>query len=114
MHRALVTLFHGCTKDVRNDEQVAEHLDFCKSTSAKAHEAAQHYASTALTKEFICNECGLGHSSKSALKFPHEELRCEASSDEEDVVAIGKRISLSSSLLTPSNLPDKPWLALRM
>jgi hypothetical protein len=48
--------------------QVAEHLDFYKSTSAKAHEAAQHYASTALTKSY-CNECGLGYSNKSALKF---------------------------------------------
>jgi hypothetical protein len=46
-------------------------------------------------------------------KVPHEELRCEASSDEEDVVDIGKRTSLSFLLLTPST-QNKPWLALRM
>ena len=40
-------------------------------------------------------------------KVPHEELRCEASSDEEDVVDIGKRTSLSFLLLTPSTLLEQ-------
>jgi hypothetical protein len=63
---------------------------------------------------FICNKYGLGYSSKSALKFHMKNYVCEASSDEEDVVDMGKRTSLSSSLLSLSTLLDKPWLALKM
>jgi hypothetical protein len=62
---------YGCTKLWETDEQLRQHLIFCKSTSVEAHASEEARAAEIAAKKvsggWVCDECGKSFASKGTL-----------------------------------------------